>query len=207
MTWRRGLSRIHRNDTGCEDGEITRCGEGEVLAGVIRRQGASGLGTKRFCARERIPEHRFYGWRRTLRQCDEYGTQDHSRARGKHRPQDLQGEAVRDSDAVGTARPVRTGGIRRGGLLSVHVAGDGAGHRGRQEDHSAFLPVSLPLSLGVPIEVVHPRGHVVRAATVTRLSPSPSPIRSLSPPPGVTGRHRYVGETASRSTPIVGFLA
>jgi hypothetical protein len=27
---------------------------------------------------------------------------------------------------------------------------------------SPFLTVSMPLSLGVPIEVVHPRGHVIR---------------------------------------------
>jgi hypothetical protein len=28
------------------------------------------------------------------------------------------------------------------------------------------LPVSLPLSLGVPIEVVHPRGHVIRVPAI-----------------------------------------
>ncbi len=33
ITWRRGLSGIHQNGAGCGDGEITRCGEGEVLAG------------------------------------------------------------------------------------------------------------------------------------------------------------------------------
>jgi len=134
--------------------------------GVIRRQGASGLGTKRFCARERIPERRFYWWRRTLRQRDEHRAQDRCPARGKHRLQDLQGEGARDSDAVGKAGPIRRGGIRRGGLISGHAAGDGARHRGRQEDHSPFLPVSLPLSLGAPIEVVHPRGHVIRVPAI-----------------------------------------
>jgi hypothetical protein len=47
-------------------------------------------------------------------------------------------------------------------LRSGHATGDGARHRGRREDHSPFLPVSLPLSFGVSIEVVHPRGYVVR---------------------------------------------
>jgi len=90
--------------------------------GVIRRQGASGLGTKRFCAQEGISEHRFYWWRRTLRQ------------RGRH----------------------RTGASRDGG------AADSGPDRGSQGDTSAFLPIAFPFSVGAPIEVVHPRGHVVR---------------------------------------------
>lgn len=31
---------------------------------------------------------------------------------------------------------------------------------------SPFLAVSVPLSLGVPIEVVHPRGHVIRVPAI-----------------------------------------
>ncbi len=134
--------------------------------GVIRRQGASGLGTKQFCAQGRISEHRFYWWRRALRQRDAHDTQEHSRSRGKHRPQDLQGEGIRISDAAGKAGTVRRGGIHRGSLLSGDASGDGARPRGRQEEGSPFLPVSLPLSLGVPIEVVHPRGHVIRVPAV-----------------------------------------
>jgi hypothetical protein len=94
--------------------------------GVIRRQGASGLGTKVFCAREGISEHRFYWWRRTLRQ------------RGRHR-----------------ARASRDGG-----------AADSGCDRGSQMDTSPFLPVALPFSVGVPIEVVHPRGHVIRIPAI-----------------------------------------
>jgi len=134
--------------------------------GVIRRQRASRLGTKQFCAQERIPEHRFYWWRRTLRRRDEHAAEDRARTRRKHRPQDVQGDGLRDSDAAGKAGPVRRAGIRRGGPRSVHGSDDDARHRGRQDDHSAFLPLSLPLSLGVPIEVVHPRGHVVRVPAI-----------------------------------------
>jgi hypothetical protein len=94
--------------------------------GVIRRQGASGLGTKRFCAQEGISEHRFYWWRRTLRQ------------RGRHR-----------------VRASRDGG-----------AADSGRDRGSQGDTSAFLPVALPFSVGAPIEVVHPRGHVIRVPAI-----------------------------------------
>ena len=94
--------------------------------GVIRRHGASGLGTKRFCAQEGISEHRFYWWRRTLRQ------------RGRHR-----------------ARAARDGG-----------AADSGRDRGSQGDSSPFLPVALPFSVGAPIEVVHPRGHVIRVPAI-----------------------------------------
>ena len=94
--------------------------------GVIRRQGASGLGPKRFCAQEGISEHRFYWWRRTLRQ------------RGRHRAR-----ASQDGGAV-----------------------DSGCDRGIQGDTSAFLPVALPFSVGAPIEVVHPRGHVIRVPTI-----------------------------------------
>lgn len=90
--------------------------------GVIRRQGASGLGTKRFCVQEGISEHRFYWWRRTLRQ------------RGRRRARASQDNVAADSDC----------------------------DSGSQEDSSPFLPVALPFSVGAPIEVVHPRGHVIR---------------------------------------------
>ena len=94
--------------------------------GVIRRQGASGLGTKRFCAQEGISEHRFYWWRRTLRQ--------RSRRRAR---------APRDGVAV-----------------------DSGGDCGSPGDASPFLPVALPFSIGAPIEVVHPRGHVIRVPAI-----------------------------------------
>jgi len=94
--------------------------------GVIRRQGGSGLATKRFCAQEGIPEHRFYWWRRTLRQ------------RGPHRAR-----ASRDGGAVDSGRD-----------------------RGSQGDTAAFLPLALPFAVGTPIEVVHPRGHVIRVPAI-----------------------------------------
>jgi hypothetical protein len=37
---------------------------------LIRRHVASGLGTRRFCAQEDVPEHQFHWWRRTLRERD-----------------------------------------------------------------------------------------------------------------------------------------
>jgi hypothetical protein len=46
ITWRRGLSGIHRNDAGCRDGEITRCGEGEVLAGGDSAAGSQWTGNE-----------------------------------------------------------------------------------------------------------------------------------------------------------------
>jgi hypothetical protein len=87
---------------------------------VLRRFGTSGLGTKRFCAQEGVPEHQFHWWRRRLR------------------------------------RPIRRQPRQRSVALNrtLDASGDAQG--------SPFLPVSVPLCLGVPLEVVHPRGHVIR---------------------------------------------
>jgi hypothetical protein len=91
---------------------------------VLRRFGTSGLGTKRFCAQEGVPEHRFHWWRRRLRQSI------------RHQPRQ------------------RTVALNRKRTAS----GDAQG--------SPFLPVSMPLCFGVPIEIVHPRGHVIRVPTL-----------------------------------------
>jgi hypothetical protein len=37
---------------------------------------------------------------------------------------------------------------------------------GSEDDCSAFVPVRLPFSLGASIEVVHPRGYVIRVPSV-----------------------------------------
>jgi len=121
---------------------------------VIRRQGASGLGVKQFCVREGLTEHQFHWWRRTLRQRDQ------------HDAHDSRGAGTRNSQAAGKAGPVHGGGMPGGRLPSGHALGDGADNRGQQEENSAFLPVSLPLSLGAPIEVVHPQGHVIRVPAI-----------------------------------------
>ena len=64
-----------------------------------------------------------------------------------------QGEA-RHPRGTGADGPVREG------------AGSSVRGRGDHEGDSAFLPVGLPFSVGGPIEVVHPRGHVVRVPAV-----------------------------------------
>jgi len=43
---------------------------------------------------------------------------------------------------------------------------DSGPDRGSEGDTSAFLPVALPFSVGTPIEVVHPRGHVIRVPAI-----------------------------------------
>lgn len=87
---------------------------------VLQRFSTSGLGTKRFCAQERVPEHQFHWWRRRLLQ------------------------------------PIRHQSRKR------TVALDRKQDAGGNAQGSPFLPVSVPLCLGVPIEIVHPRGHVIR---------------------------------------------
>jgi hypothetical protein len=39
-------------------------------------------------------------------------------------------------------------------------------HRSDRQDGSPFLPVGIPVSIGAPIEVVHPRGHVIRVPAI-----------------------------------------
>jgi hypothetical protein len=94
--------------------------------GVIRRFEASGLGMRRFCDREGLPEHRLYWWRGTLRRRGPCQTRHSRRTAGRG--------------------PVR--------------------NRGDQQGESSFLPIGLPFSVGGPIEVVHPRGHVIRVPAI-----------------------------------------
>jgi len=56
---------------------------------------------------------------------------------------------LRARDRQGVGREPSSG-IRRPACKRRHAA------------RSPFLPLPLPVSLGAPIEVVHPRGHVVR---------------------------------------------
>ena len=130
---------------------------------VFRRQGASGLGVRQFCVQEGLSEHRFHWWRRTLRQR---GIPNRSRARGNRRPQGSQGLKVRDSQAAGKPGPVRNGRIGPERVPLEQTIDNRAVQRGFQEDQSPFVPVKLPLSLGSPIEVVHPHGHVVRVPVI-----------------------------------------
>ena len=93
---------------------------------LLRRHAASGLGTRRFCAQEGVPEHQFHWWRRTLRERDR--------------------RATADQNGGDSSRSTR---VR-----------DGEGNE------AEFLPVRLPFSLGGPLEVVHPRGYVIRVPAV-----------------------------------------
>ena len=92
---------------------------------LLRRYRTSGLGTRRFCAQEGVPEYQFHWWRRTLRQRDQ------------HQPREPR-------------RAIAVSGI----------------HQGSSAAESPFLPVSLPFSVGSAIEVVHPRGHVIRVPAI-----------------------------------------
>jgi hypothetical protein len=42
----------------------------------------------------------------------------------------------------------------------------GTQNGGNPQGKSSFLPVGLPFSVGGPIEVVHPRGHVIRVPAI-----------------------------------------
>jgi hypothetical protein len=122
---------------------------------VIRRLEASGLGVRRFCEQEGLAERRLHWWRRTLRQRDQEraggparGGMDKS---ARHKP----GRPARGkAGSAKAAKAVR--GTRSGPV----------GRRGERGAKPAFVPVELALSVAGPIEVVHPRGHVVRIPAV-----------------------------------------
>jgi hypothetical protein len=46
------------------------------------------------------------------------------------------------------------------------VAGRPGRDRGNQQAGPSFLPVDLPFAVAGPIEVVHPRGHVLRVPAI-----------------------------------------
>lgn len=131
--------------------------------GVIRRWEASGLGARRFCQRERLSEHCLRWWRRTLRQRDQERDGGPSRG-GKDK-----------SAPPKTGKPARgkTGRATRGERGSAKAAqavrrrGSGPVRgRGERGGDSAFVPLGLAFPVAGPIEVVHPRGHVVRVPAV-----------------------------------------
>lgn len=113
---------------------------------VIRRLEASGLGPRRFCERERLPEHRLHWWRRRLR-----GDQGRSRRLSSSR----------------SHRQVRDRGDRRKG--------------------SPFLPVGIPFSIGEPIEVVHPRGHIIRVPAIFAPAALGHILAAIDAPAGASG--------------------
>jgi hypothetical protein len=49
---------------------------------------------------------------------------------------------------------------RETGSAEIHHGGDG------QQRESSFLPVAFPLSVGSLIEIVHPRGYVIRVPAI-----------------------------------------
>jgi hypothetical protein len=114
---------------------------------VIQRLEASGLGTRRFCEREGVPERRLYWWRRRLR-----GDEGRSR-----RPTNIRSRSR----------------VR---------------HRSNRQDGSPFLPVGIPVSLGVPIEVVHPRGHVIRVPAIFDMTALSHILAVIDAPADASGR-------------------
>jgi hypothetical protein len=89
---------------------------------LIRQQAETGETIARFCARQGVPVHQFYWWRRTLPKRDRPSPADR-----RHRR-----------------------------MARASIASKG------EPELPAFLPVRLPFSVGVPIEVVHPGGCVLR---------------------------------------------
>jgi hypothetical protein len=109
---------------------------------MLRRQRESGLSVRQFCADEELSYASFYRWKREIA-AKESRRASNSEEDGKSR---LRGRA-------GSGRNSRN---RRQASRVAEPNGSGA----------AFIPVRLQATAGGPLEVVHPRGHVVRVPAV-----------------------------------------
>jgi len=104
--------------------------------GVLRRQGESGLSVRQFCANEKLSDASFYRWKRKIAGAD------------SRRASNLEG---------GAGSQTRAGSGRDG--RKHRQASRVAKPNGSTE---AFIPVRLQAVAGGLLELVHPRGHVVR---------------------------------------------
>lgn len=69
------------------------------------------------------------------------------------------------------------------------VRGREAGrHCGDRQDGSPFLPIGLPVSIGAPIEVVHPRGHVIRVPAIFDVTALGHILAVIDAPAAASGR-------------------
>jgi hypothetical protein len=132
---------------------------------------ASGLGVRRFCEQEGLAERRLHWWRRTLRQRDQERAGGPARGRmdksAPHKPgRPARGKAGRAAGGR-PGRPARGKAGSAKAAKAVRGTRSGpVGRRGERGAKPAFVPVELALSVAGPIEVVHPRGHVVRIPAV-----------------------------------------
>jgi hypothetical protein len=82
--------------------------------------------------------------------------------------------------------------LRRRGSCQARRQG-GRGRRGgappdgNQPSESSFLPIGLPFSVDAPIEVVHPRGHVIRVPAIFDPSALGRILAAIDRPTGCAG--------------------
>ena len=114
---------------------------------VLQRQRKSGLSVRQFCLEQRLSEPSFHSWKRTIADRDRRGrptTGDAQTAVGPERSATSQLE--RSDDAL-TQNPL--------------------GGADKQVDAAAmFVPLKLSAAASSVIEVVHPRGYLVRVPAV-----------------------------------------
>lgn len=78
--------------------------------------------------------------------------------------------------------------LRRRGPCQTQRRGRGrVRDGGGQQGEASFLPVGLPLSVGGPIEVVHPRGHVIRVPAIFDPTALSRILAAIDTPAGSSG--------------------
>jgi len=109
--------------------------------GMLRRQRGSGLSVRRFCVDEDLSYASFYRWKRKI------AAKDSRRAS--------------NSEDDGKSRRVRADSGRNG---RKHRRASGVAKS--RTSTGAFIPVRVQAAGSSVLEVVHPRGHVVRVPAV-----------------------------------------
>jgi hypothetical protein len=63
-------------------------------------------------------------------------------------------------------------------------------HRSDRQNGSPFLSVGIPVSIGAPIEVVHPRGHIIRVPAIFDTVALGQVLAAIDAPAGTQGAVR-----------------
>lgn len=115
---------------------------------MLRRQEKSGLSVRQFCLEQQLSEASFYSWKRTIAD------------------RDRRGQRAATVDVQTGARP-KGAATSKGERFGSTLTQNQPGAAGKQADAAAlFVPLKLSAAASSVIEVVHPRGHLVRVPAV-----------------------------------------
>ena len=84
-------------------------------------------------------------------------------------------------------KPRKTQRHQRNARFKPEIVPSRVRDRGDRREGSPFLPVGIPFSVGGPIEVVHPRGHVIRVPAIFDAAALGHILAAIDAPAGASG--------------------